>query len=504
MLKLSGEKLAVIQKAVRNKLVNHCEAVESKYEAGWFHEYLCEILQNAYEKVKAGQQVRLIIEVPPRHGKSETSTILFPSWVFGQQPDWPVIVSSYSGELAQDFGQATRDLMEGENYKALYNTRLKEDSKAKGRWMTDENGCYTAVGVGGAITGRGFKIGIVDDPHKNRQEADSEVMRENVWKWYKSTFYTRQEGITAIIVIMTRWHIDDLVGRLLEEQRQNEEAGLENIDKWEVVRFPAIADADEQFRKKGEPLWPEKFPIEVLENIKNNQTVLEWQALYQQNPLASELLEFKEDYFRYFEEAELPEKMDIDITIDPAISKKKEACNTAIMAVGKSYTNPNWYLLDYKAGKLNPGELIEGTFVMYSQLKLQYPDATIRVWIEGVAYQESLSYFFTEEMKRRQIYFLLSTFIDSHDKLQRIRGLIPMYKAGVIFHRRWMKELELEAINFPQSKTIDLLDALAFQMQFKINTKDKTEEKPYKTMLEKLEARNRINQRGFLEDTFLN
>lgn len=389
--------------------------------------------------------------------------------------------------------------MESQNYKVLYNARLREDSKAKGRWMTQENGGYTSVGVGGAITGRGFKIGIVDDPHKNRQEADSDLMRENVWKWYKSTFYTRQEGVSAIIVIMTRWHIDDLVGRLLEEQKQNEEAELVHFDRWEVVRFPAIAEEDEKNRLKGEPLWADKFPIGVLENIKNNIGLFEWHALYQQSPLANELVEFKQDYFRYFEEAEIPAGMDIDITVDPAISKKKQACNTAIVAVGKAYLNPNWYVLDYRFGKFNPFELIDNTFAVYDDLKRMYPQANIRVWIEGVAYQESLSYYFIEEQKKRENYFICNTFTDSHDKDQRIRGLVPLYKAGVVFHRRWMKDLESEAVNFPQGKTKDIIDALSFHLAVKMNTGNAPKEQKAPS----LNANTWVENTDYIADTFL-
>ena len=416
-MKLSGERLETLRRGVKRKLVNHCEAIDKSYKASWFHEYLCEILEQAFIKVKNGESVRIILEVPPRHGKSQTTTVLFPSWVFGQQPDWPIMISSYASDLAEDFGQKTRDIMASENYQSIWNTRLKEDTKAKGRWMTQNGGVYTAVGVGGAITGRGFKIGIIDDPFKNRKEADSELIRDNVWKWYKSTFYTRQEGITAIIVIMTRWHIDDLVGRLEEEQSQLEDAGVKIHDKWKIIRFPAIAEEEEEMRMKGEPLWEERFPLPVLKNIENNIGIMEWQSLYQQKPLASELMEFKQEYFKYFEETDLPEGMDIDITIDPAISKKKDACNTAIVAVGKAMKNPNWYLLDYKAGKFSPFELIDETFKMFKELKTFYPKANITVWVEGVAYQESLRYYFAEEMRQREIYFMLSTFIDRHDKL---------------------------------------------------------------------------------------
>jgi len=761
-------KQAILRKSARNRFVNHCEIVSDKYEADWFHEILCNVLQKAFIKVQKGESARIIIEVPPRHGKSETSTIHFPSWVLGQEPEWPIITSSYSADLSQDFGQATRDIMRSENYKLLYDVELREDTQAKGKWKTEKGGGYTAVGVGGPLTGKGFKIGIIDDPHKNRQDADSEVMRNNVWKWYTSTFYTRQEGVSAIIVIMcmtgdtpvmlsdgtekllrdirigdkvatykngkltsskvknwksngvdevfkiktssgiivkankrhpfliydngkikwiqtkdlhpdqeifrvngesgkvksvngknvknrlyvedivhhiiqkkdgqmglehlllivnhtvghalnivmgllwkiinvcfqnkaedvqyannrqeimsehigeenyalttttkqkklglfsvmiatllsvirrilkplwlllntsdftldkiieitpagfeevydvqiedtenfianglvshnTRWHIDDLVGRLLKQQEENEQAGLEHYDKWERIKFPAIATKDEKYRKKGEALWGKKFPLEVLENTKNNIGPMEWSALYQQNPLAGELMEFKEEYIRYFNEEDLPPKMHIDITVDPAISKKKDACNTSIIAVGKAYRNPNWYILDYKVGKFDPFELIDKTFNLVKETKELYPDATLHVRVEGVAYQESLKYYFREEMKKREFYFMLDTFTETTDKLQRIRGLVPLYKTGVIYHRRWMKEIEEELINFPQSKTIDIMDSLAAQLKFKMNTEKPIEEDKFTRLIDRMAKRNNTNN-DYFEETFL-
>lgn len=470
MLELSNEKQSVLRTAARKEFINYCEVIDEKYQANWHHEVIADILQKALGRVLKGEDVRIILEVPPRHGKSDETTIKFPSWVLGEHPSIPVIVSSYSADLAEDFGQKTRDLMNSQSYQDIFSTRLREDTKSKGRWLTQSDGGYTAVGVGGAITGRGFKIGIIDDPYKNREEADSDTIRAKVWNWWTSTFYTRQEGATAIIIIMTRWHTADLVGQLLEEQQRKEEAGETNIDEWEVIRFPAIADEDEAYRKKGEALWPAKFNLAKLEKTRSAIGVMDFEALYQQSPLNALHAEFKREYWRYFEEKELPSDFDIDITIDPAISQKKKACNTAIVAVGKARTDPSWYILDYKADKFDPGQLIEATFSMYLEFRVKYPFANIRVFIEGVAYQESLKYFFEEEMKRRRVFFFVETFIDRHDKEQRIRGLIPMYKIGLIKHRMWMNGLEKELLKFPKGQTIDIADALSFQIGIKQNT----------------------------------
>lgn len=256
------EALAIHQ--ARNNLIDYAIAIDPQYQDSWFHEAVSIVLQSALEKVESGKDARIILTVPPRHGKSELATKKFPSWVLGKHPDWPVAVASYSSDLAVDFGQGTRDIMQSAAYQRIFDARLRADAKAKGKWLTKQGGGYLATGVGGAFTGKGFKIGIIDDPFKNREEAESETIRNSRWDWYRSTFYTRQEGNTAIIVIATRWHTDDLIGRLLDKQKQDEAENVEDYDKWTVIEFPAIATKDEDFRKKGEALWPEKFSIEKL------------------------------------------------------------------------------------------------------------------------------------------------------------------------------------------------------------------------------------------------
>lgn len=493
---------------MKNQLINFCDATDENYRPNWFHEKLARILQKAYEDVKEGKEVRIILEVPPRHGKSEQATIKFPAWILGQSPEYPIIVSSYSSDLSETFGQRTRDLMNSTTYQNFFDTKLRDDSQSKGKWLTERGGGYTATGVGGSITGKGGKILIVDDPIKNAEEADSETIRQKIWDWWTTTFYTRQEGNSAIIVIMTRWHLDDLVGRLQEQEENLTKAGETNIDHWEVVRFPAIAEEDEEHRKAGEALWPEKFSLEKLRTIENMIGLRAFGALYQQRPIAAENAKFKQEYFTYFEEKDLPPQMSIDITVDPALSKKKSACNTSICAVGKSDYIPDWFVLDYKFGKMNPGELIDNTFDVYKECKRLYPRATIRVWIEGVAYQAALEYFFVEKMKKDKIFFLCNTFVDQHDKEQRISGLEPMYKIGVIKHRRWMKDLERELINFPVGATVDIADSLSFQLIIKMNTADEAGEESgevgsVERIMKRMGLPPQNNEDSYVESTFI-
>ena len=454
------DKTIFLRKAAENDLINFCMATDRKYEVNWHHDLIAKTLMKALERVNKGEKSRIILQLPPRHGKSELATIKFPAWALGKFPELEFIISSYSTELASEFGRKARDLMNDENYQALFDTRLKMDTKSKQRWLTKKNGGYTATGVGGSITGRGFNVGIIDDPIKNREEADSEVYRDKIWNWYNSTFYTRQNGYGAIIVILTRWHLDDLAGRLIEKMEDDQKGGMIDMDEWEVISFPAIAEDDEPLRKKGDPLWASKFGLDKLQNIKNQIDVYDWSSLYQQNPILSETQEFKSDWFRYFEENDLPKNLVCTTTVDMAISQKETADNTVIRTVGKEPDKPNWYLLEETSGRLDPLQTIDAIFVHYEK----YRSA---VWIETVAYQKALEYFLIEEQKKRQIYFTINNLKrnTSTSKEIRVRGLIPLYKAGIIFHRHSDKDLERELLQFPKGKRDDRVDALASQLE---------------------------------------
>ncbi len=461
-----------------------CTTVDEKYVVPWHIEVLIKKLESVYERVKNNETVRLIIEMPPRHGKSETATKKFPAWILGKSPEFPIIVTSYSQDLATDFGRETRDLVNGGNYQSIFNTRLIPDQKAKGKWVTNKNGGYTAAGIGGSITGRGFKIGIIDDPFKNREEAESLLQRDKVYDFYKAVFTTRQEGEgNAVIVINTRWHKDDLVGRLLEKQEEDEQNNEENYDKWEVLRLPAIAEEvefieGEKFRNVGEPLWPEKYPLNALLRIKNTMGIYEWSAQYQQAPISSETKEFNKSWFKYYNEDILKSKVvDSYTLVDLAISDKKKANNSVVRTVSKAPTEPFWYLREETAGKLDPLQVIDAIFWHYETYRS-------KVWIEGVGYQRALEKFILEEMKRRNIYFSINILKRNNEisKNERIRGLIPYYKSGTILHRDNGEDsaIERETLDFPQGKLDDRIDCLANMIEASDPTKFEKKKKPQK------------------------
>jgi len=401
------------------------------------------------------------------------ATKKFPAWALGNDPTLPVIQVSYSQELADSFGLGTRDIIQSQNYQAVFpETKLRKDVKSKAKWMTTEDGTYTAVGVGGSITGRGAKLAIIDDPLKNRQEAESQRKRDQIWDWYTSTLYTRLEGYGAVIVILTRWHKDDLAGRLLEQMEEKKDAG-KDYDDWEVINFPAVAQEEETFngdvvREPGDPLWPEKFDKPNLNNIKENIGAYDWSALYQQDPITSETQEFKQDYFRTYEQEKLEDKnVKYTTTVDPAISQKDQADNSVVLTIAKEVNGPNWYRVREDAGQFTPSQLIDLIFKHNHKYDSE-------VYIETIAFQKSLQYMVEERQTEDEQYFRVHELKARRNKEERIRGLLPLYERGVIFHRPADSEYELEAMQFPHGKHDDRLDAMAMQLQAVENTRKNT------------------------------
>lgn len=271
------------RRQARRSLLSFTEYTNAQYRAASHHELICGKL----EAVERGDIDRLMIFMPPRHGKSELASRRFPAWFIGKNPEKQIITASYGADLATDFGRDVRNIVASGEYSRLFPTRLSEDSRAAYRWNTDRGGSYVAVGVGGGITGRGADIALIDDPFKDRAEADSETIRERVKAWYQSTLYTRLMPGGAVILIQTRWHEDDLAGWLLE---QAERGG----DQWDVLELPA--------EQGGEALWPEWYPIEALHRIKAAIGPREYSALYQQKPQPDEGTYFKREWFKWYRE----------------------------------------------------------------------------------------------------------------------------------------------------------------------------------------------------------
>ena len=261
------------------------------YLMGWFHKEVCEALDKFLEDVLAKKSPRLILTAPPRHGKSELVSRRFPAFAFGRCPDLQIIATSYGADLAQRFNRDVQRIIDDDTYRTLFpettlnGRNVRTDSRNAFIRTSDlfeivnHKGAYRSCGVGGGITGTGADILIIDDPIKDRAEANSPTVRANVYDWYTSTAYTRLSPGGGVIVMNTRWHEADLTGQLLSKM-QSEEG-----DTWQIINYPAIAEHDEPHRKTGEPLHAERYPLEALERIRAAVGERDWAALYQQHPV---------------------------------------------------------------------------------------------------------------------------------------------------------------------------------------------------------------------------
>src|SRR5215475_7745270 len=290
------------RRAAKTSLIAFTEHTYRRYEAAPIHRQIAEQL----ERIERGDIDRLMLLVPPRHGKSELASRRFPAFYLGRHPERQFISASASGPLAEDFGRDVRNIIASPEYAKLFNTRLAEDSQAKGRWNTSQGGSYYAVGVNAAVMGRGAHVFLIDDPFGSMADARSEVERKNVWSWYTGTVYNRLEDNGAIVVINHRMHEDDLTGMLLAQQA----AGG---DQWKVVELKPDME-------KGVALWPESYPIEALRRIQRNTTAEDWSALYLQNPTPEDGNYFKADWLKAYVKAPPKEQLAIYGASDWAVT----------------------------------------------------------------------------------------------------------------------------------------------------------------------------------------
>lgn len=307
-LRRKAAALALAAEPSRNSLMAFTKLTSPTYQSGWFNEEVCEKLEAFLEAVARKESPRLMVFAPPRHGKSELVSRKFPAFALGKHPDLSIIATSYSADLASRMNRDVQRVIDSEEYAAafpataLWGSRVR--SVAQGTWLRNSDifevvghaGAYRSAGVGGGITGMGGDIVIIDDPIKDAEQAGSETYRDKVWDWYTSTLYTRQSPGAGILLIMTRWNEDDLAGRLLKAQ----EAGG---DKWEVVRYPAIAETDEAHRAKGEALHPERYSLDRLVKIMAAVGSYVWAALYQQRPGPRDGGLFKRHWWKIVEAA---------------------------------------------------------------------------------------------------------------------------------------------------------------------------------------------------------
>lgn len=396
----------------------------------------------------------------PTHN-SRLATQLFPAYMLGKDPTTQIIVTSYSGDLAEKFGSNTRDIMESKKYQSLFETFLRKDSRSKDNWETTKGGSYNAVGLGGSITGKRANIFIIDDLIRGRAEANSKSYRDNAWDFFMSTAFTRganrlSQKKPIYIFCNTRWHTDDVPGRLLEMQKE----GGEHLPKMKVISYPAIAEVDEKHRKAGEALWEKGYPLSELNKVKATITGYEWSALYQQNPITAENQEFKVETFQEIAlDDVLKDSNRVFMSIDTAISRKSSGDFTGITLNFVNKEN-KWRIMTWQR-RFSPKELIEFIFQKWEQYKIE------KIGIEKTIYKDAIQEFFNDEMRRRGKFpYIVELQHNQTNKETRVRGLLPYYESKTVYHIKGHCEgLENELLNFPMGKHDDVIDSLAYQIQ---------------------------------------
>ncbi len=400
------------------------------------------------DQVEQGKLKNLIVVMPPRHLKSETCSIRFPAYYLGKHPQNAIIACSYSDNKAYTFSYAVREIISTEKYQAIF-PEVKLQTAGAMHWQLsgkdDLRPSYIAAGVGGGITGEGANVLLIDDPIKNKEEADSQTVRESIWQWYITTALTRLQADSAKIIIMTRWHEDDLVGRLLKVAAKDSKA-----DQWEVLHLKAIND-------NGEALWPEKFPLAYLEKIRAGQIddpdepgagSRAFTALYQGSPTAAEGNIFNRQWWKYYREK--PNFTRVIHSWDTAFKDKTQNDYSVCSVWGQT---PNgFYLIDLWRKKVEFPELKRALISLYNR------DHPAAVYVEDKASGQSL----IPEIKRETTIPILPIKVDS-DKVLRANAVTPLIEAGKVYlpeSAPWLHDFIEELSSFPNGEHDDQVDSL--------------------------------------------
>ena len=427
-----------IQNLAKDDFLSFVKCVWPDFIEGAHHRHIAK----KFNKLATGEIKRLIVNMPPRHTKSEFASYLLPSWMVGRNPKLKIIQATHTGELAIRFGRKAKHLIDSEDYHKIFKTRLQEDSKAAGRWETAQGGEYFAAGVGGAITGRGADLLIIDDPH-SEQDALSESALESAYDWYTSGPRQRLQPGASIVVVMTRWSTKDLTAMLLKKQ------GNVKADEWELVEFPALME-------DGEPMWPEYWKKEELEKAKATLPTAKWNAQWMQKPTSEEGALIKRNWWRKWEKDWVPKLFHVIQSYDTAYLKKETADFSAITTWGIFHpdldSGDNLILLDSIKGRWEFPELRRRALANY---KYWDPETVL---IEAKAAGLPLTY----ELRQMDIPVVNFTPSKGNDKHVRVNSVAPLFESGMIWAptQKFAEEVIEECAAFPFGDHDDLVDSM--------------------------------------------
>ena len=426
------------QEKAQGDFLSFVKHVWPDFVQGYHHKIYAEKLN----RVASGELKRLIVNMPPRHTKSEFASHLFPAFFMGRHPKAKLIQTTHTGELSIRFGRKTKNLLESEEYAKIFpDVRLAADSKAAGRWESNHGGEYFAAGVGGAITGRGADLLIIDDPH-SEQDALSPHILDSHYEWYTSGPRQRLQPGGAIVLVMTRWSVKDLTSRLLEAQGKDE-----LTDQWEVVEFPAILN--------DKPMWGNFWDLESLKKVKASIPLTKWNAQWMQNPIAEEGALIKREWWKTWEGEKIPELKMIIQSYDTAFSKKETADYSAITTWGifrpSEDSGDALILLDAKRDRWNFPELKKKAMEEY---KYWEPEVVL---IEAKASGLPL----THELQKMGIPVINFTPSKGNDKHSRVNSVAPLFEAGSIWapKKTFAEEVIEECAAFPFGDHDDYVDS---------------------------------------------
>jgi len=405
------------------------------------------IMAKKFQEIADGKCKRLIINMPPRHTKSEFASYMLPAWFLGKYPGKKIIQCSNTAELAVGFGRKVRNLVGSEAYSKIFpNVALRSDSKAAGRWATNADGDYFAIGVGGTVTGKGADLLIIDDPHSEQEAsiaATNPEVYDKVYEWYSSGPRQRLQPGGAIIVVMTRWSLRDLTGKILKSSIERDG------DMWDVINFPAILPDDK-------PLWPAFWPLSELLALKEELPVSKWNAQYQQSPTSEEGALVKREWWKLWEGDRPPQCQFIIQSWDTAFTKNERSDYSACTTWGVFYKDederdPHIILLDAFKERMEFPELKAKAIRMYKEWE---PDAFI---VEAKASGAPLIF----ELRRMGIPVSEFTPTRGNDKIARLNSVTDLFASGKVWApgTRWADEVMEEMAAFPNSDHDDLVDS---------------------------------------------